>query len=362
MKICFLITGLGIGGAEKCLLDRVPKFKFNKFIISLTNYNKIGKEIERKGVKVYYLGLNKYNLPLVISRFGKIIKNEKPDILDTYLIHANLFGRIFGRIFGIKRIISSVRNDYSGFRLISFLDRFTQNFVKLYIINSIGLLHYVFEKINIPLTKIKIIPNGINLEELNDKVNKNYNVRKELGLKENTFIGVCVARLYKQKNISTLIRAIKLVDRNIFLIIVGEGPERKNFEKLSGKLNLKNQVFFLGLRKDVLNIVNSSNVFILPSLREGMSNALLEAMALKKCCIVSDIPQNRELIKNRFNGITFNKKNERDLAKKIEIAYKNQNLEPLKQEAYKLIKKKYQNKNLIKKYEKVIEEIYYIRS
>ena len=99
MNICFLITGLGMGGAERYLLNLLPKVKYNKFIISLTNLNDYGKELEKSGIKIYYLGLNEItgiNLPLVIMRFRRVIKHEKPDVLDTYLIHANLFGRVFG--------------------------------------------------------------------------------------------------------------------------------------------------------------------------------------------------------------------------------------------------------------------------
>lgn len=357
MKIGFLITGLGIGGAEKHLFKLVPRVKFNSFIISLTNNNYIGKEIEKNGIKVYYLGLNKFNLFSVILRFGRILIREKPDILDTYLIHSNLFGRIFGRLFRVRKIISSIQNDYSDLKLLNFIDKITKNFVDLYIPNSKTLLSYIHMKNNVPPRKIKIITSGVVLKEIYNNLDKNYDIRKELGLKKNNFIAVCVARLQKQKNISTLIRAMKFVNKNISLVIVGDGSERKNLINLSKNLNLMNKIFFLGVRKDVLNIVNSSNVFILPSLKEGMSNALLEAMVLKKCCIVSDIPQNKELIKNNFNGIVFGKKNEKELAKKIERVYENQNLKSFGEEAYKVIKEKYLIKNLIKKYEKLIEKI-----
>lgn len=357
MKICFLITGLGIGGAEKYLLNLVPQLKFDKLIISLTNKSEFGKELEKKGEKIYYLGLNKFNLPLVLIKFFKIIIKENPDILDTYLIHSNLFGRVFGRIFGIKKIISSIRSDYSDFKILKFIDKLTQNLVNLYILNSRALLNYTYNLNQIPLNKIIIIPNGIDLKRIQNTIDKNFNIREELGLEKNSFIIVSVARLIKEKNLSTLIKAMKLINKNLFLVIVGDGPERKILQKISEKLNLKNRIFFLGTRKDVLNIVNSSNVFILPSLREGMSNALMEAMALKKICIVSNIAQNKELIKDNINGITFYPKNENELAKKILEIYKNEHLRSLGEEASKLIKERYDIKIIIKKYEKIIENI-----
>ena len=363
MKICFFITGLGIGGAEKFLVQLVPKLKFDKFVISLTNKNILGKEIEKKGVKVYYLGLNKINFFLIIFlmifRIGKILKKEKPDIVDTYLIHSNIFGRLLGRLFGVKKNISSIRNDYSDLRLLNFLERLSQNLVDLYISNSKALLNYIHYKNHVPLRKIKIIPNAIDIKKINSRLDKNYDVKLELGLKKNNYLIVCVARLHKQKNVATLIKAMDLIDNNIFLVIVGDGPERKNLIQLTVKLQLKDKIFFLGFRRDVLNIVNSSNVFILPSLKEGMSNALLEAMALKKVCIVSDIPQNKELIKDRINGIVFNQQNEKDLAKKIMEVYENENLMELGQKAFKLIENKFDLKKVLGKYEKIIKNIFY---
>ena len=358
MKICFLITGLGLGGAEKFLLNLVPKLKFDKFIISLMNLNELGKEIEKRGIKVYYLGLNKINIPLVILRFRKIIRTEKPSIIDTYLIHSNLFGRIFGKILGIERVISSIRSDYSEFRILKFWDKITQNLTGLYILNSKALINYIHLKNSVPMNKIKIIPNGIDLERSLSILDNNYDIRKELGLKNDNFIIVSVGRLIKDKNFEILIKALKYLNKNIFLVIIGVGPEKKALLNLLEKLNLKNNVFFLGKRKDVLNVINSSNLFVLPSLREGMSNALLEAMFLKKICIVSNIPQNKELIKDNLNGIIFNPKDEIELSKKIMKVYNNKFSNDLGQASFNLIKKDYNINKIIKRYESVIEMFY----
>lgn len=358
MKICFLITGLGTGGAERHLLNLVPKLKFEKFIISLLNLNDFGKQIEKKGIKIYYLGLNKLNLLSVIIRFRKIIKKENPDILDTYLIHSNLFGRFFGRLFGVKKIIASIRNDYSEFKILNFIDRISCKLVDLYILNSKSLLNYVHKKNHIPSKKIEIIPNGIDLIKIYSELNKNNDVRKELGLKSDSFVVLCVSRLYKHKNISILLKAFKLVNKNIYLVIIGEGPEKKNLKRLLEKLNMCDNIFFLNKRRDVHNIIYNSNVFVLPSLREGMSNVLLEAMALKKICIVSNIPQNRELIKDGFNGFVFDPKNERDLTEKIMRIYKNKNIELFGLKSFKVIQKNYDIEQIINKYENIVKIVY----
>ena len=357
MKICFLITGLGIGGAERHLYNLVPRINQDVFIISLTNNNNFGKKIEEKGIKVYYLGLNKINLPLVILKFRKILKEKKPEVLDTYLIHSNLFGRIFGRIFGVKINISSIRSDYSKFQILKRIDKITRKRASLYILNSRALISYVHDKNQVPMDKIKILPNGIDLNEIQGKLDKNYDVRRELQLNDDNFIVTFAGRLIKDKNLATLIKAMKYVDDSIHLIIAGDGPERNDLLQLIKNLNITDKVHFLGPRQDVFNILNSSNVFILPSIREGMSNALLEAMALKRICIVSNIPQNKELIKDGVNGMIFNPLNEKELASKIMKVYSNKAPKDLGQECFNLVQKEFNIEIIKKKYENIIKNI-----
>ena len=110
-KILHLITGLEIGGAEMMLLKTLPRMQedFDNRVCCIRGHGPIGKKLEKAGVPVYYLNLkNIFDLGIIL-RFKKIIKEFQPKILVTYLIHADLFGRIFGRIFGIKKITCSVR-------------------------------------------------------------------------------------------------------------------------------------------------------------------------------------------------------------------------------------------------------------
>jgi glycosyltransferase involved in cell wall biosynthesis len=316
MKLGILITGLGTGGAENHLLKLLPRVKFDKFVISLTNENSIGKEIEKKGIKVYYLGMTKWNLFSTWLKVRKIIRDEKPDVLDTYLIHAN----ILGRFVGAKKVVNSVRNDYSDMVFLKFLDRITKRRVSLYTPNSNALKTYL-HSLGVKDSKIKVIPNGIDLKEI--KINKKYSLKKELGLNPKDIILTCVARLMPQKNQQILIETLTELDTKYKLVLVGDGPDKNKLVVLADTLKVSDRVYFLGTRKDVPNILNCTDIFILPSKKEGMSNALLEAMALGKVCVVSDIPHNTELIKNGVNGLTFKNDGFTDLVKKIIFVNKN---------------------------------------
>ncbi len=341
MKVGFLITGLGIGGAEMHLKKIIPHLNLDHFVISLTNEDAIGKEIE-KHTKVYYLGATKYNILAVIFRFRRIIKKERPDVLDTYLIHANLFGRIFGRLFGVKRIVNSVRNDYSDLRLLNFVDRITRGLVDLYVPNSESLKDYLIRN---GVNNIRVLPNCIDTRSIKTG---DYDLRKDYEITNK--IVVYHGRMHRQKCLDTLLGAMKRL-KNYTAVIIGDGPDRKRLEEIA-----PGNVIFTGSLsgKRLYTYVSQADLYVLPSRKEGMSNSLLEAMALGKICVVSDIPQNTELVKDGENGFVFRLGDESDLAKKIEKAVKSK--KGVGENAREKIEREHSVEEIASKYEEIVQE------
>jgi glycosyltransferase involved in cell wall biosynthesis len=339
MKIGYMITGLDIGGAQKHLLKLVPNIKHEKFVVSLNKENAIGKQLEKQGIKVYYLGLNKWNLGLSFARMVKILSMEHPDILDSYLIHANLFMKLFEA----KRVCS-IRNDYSDLKVLNFIEKKTSFFNDLTLVNSPELISYAKANKN---KRIKVINNGIDFDEIESV--EEVDIRKELGLKKDVKLVISTARLEEHKNVEDLVVMWESMPKDVHLIIAGDGSAKKDV-KMRVLPIVKDRIHFLGNRDDVLGIVKSCDVFALTSSKEGMSNALLEAMALKKPCVVSAIPQNEELIKDGKNGVVYPGFTAIPTALKEALAKNNYG-----EEAYKLVKKKYDIKDTIKLYEKAME-------
>lgn len=321
MKILHLITGLGTGGTEKHLLKILPlMFNTTNIVCSLINKNEIGKKLEEKGIKVYYLLGNVFEK---IIKFKNIIKNEKPDILCTYLIHADLFGRLFGRLFGIKKIICNIRvvhnkgyfNEVGG--LLIFLEILTSSLNTMYITNS----NTAKESLKVNQNKIKVIYNGIDLQTIsNINVNK-LEKRKLLGLEKDDFIIVCVGRLHEQKGQKYLIEAVNMLSNenyNIKCLFLGEGSKRQEYENMISKFKLNDKIKLLGNRVDAIEILKTSNVFVLPTNYEGMSNAIIEAIACKIPIITTNIPENKELIIDTYNGLLVNTCNSIEIFKAIE--------------------------------------------
>ena len=153
--------------------------------------------------------------------------------------------------------------------------------------------------------KIVAIRNGISPERVKATVDR-HDVRAALGIDDGALVVTSVARLASQKGLEALIQAMRSVTETYpaaRLVLVGDGPLRESLGELSRSLGLSDEVHFLGFRSDVGDILNASDIVVAPSLREGLSIAILESMALGKPTVASDIGSNLELITDGSNGL-----------------------------------------------------------
>ncbi|ENZ0106610.1 glycosyltransferase family 4 protein, partial [Escherichia coli] len=152
--------------------------------------------------------------------------------------------------------------------------------------------------------KISVIPNGVDLEKFAPAINKGDLKEKILGLKRNSFVFTMVGRLWPQKNPLYFAEAAKYIIENNLIpdsvfVIVGDGELMNDLKyNYQTDMNLKKRLLLLGWRNDIPNILKASDVFVLPSLWEGMPLAILEAQSTGLPCIVSNINGNNCLVKN----------------------------------------------------------------
>jgi glycosyltransferase involved in cell wall biosynthesis len=162
---------------------------------------------------------------------------------------------------------------------------------------------------DIPAERIVQIPNGVDTNgfappTLKDK----QRAREVLGLANTVQVTVYAGRLTAKKRVDILLQAWKFVCRlhtSARLLLVGDGPERTALQALAGELDLGQSVTFCGAQPEVLPYLHAADLFVLPSVSEGLSNALLEAMAAGLSCIASNIGGNVDLIADEENGVLF---------------------------------------------------------
>jgi glycosyltransferase involved in cell wall biosynthesis len=168
-----------------------------------------------------------------------------------------------------------------------------------------------------------VVHNGINLSRF--KSAKEFDLRKELGLKQDSILLVMVARLSDQKDHNSVLEALSLLPSDYYLLLVGEGPKKNEIIEKTYKLELKDRVFLLGFRTDVPELYKSSNLAILYSHYEGFGISALEAIACSIPLVISNSPGMREIVGSHNNVAIASSVNE--LAEKIlQLTVQNLNL------------------------------------
>lgn len=143
---------------------------------------------------------------------------------------------------------------------------------------------------------------GINLESNFEIQYSSKKKKKELGIPEKSKIMLSVGELNRNKNHEAVIRSLKEIENNVVYVVCGKGPLDEYLDNLTCDLGLENKVFFLGYRTDILEIMSISDLFVFPSLREGLPVSLLEAMSMGLPIVATDIRGNKDIVKNNING------------------------------------------------------------
>lgn len=297
MKILHIITSLGVGGAENLLKELAILFEargVNITIITLTHVNTfIFDVLKREGVTVITCPVNrKLSLKNVLFLKRHLLTNRY-DIIHAHLTYdlytlalANfLCGRKF-RLVATEHSTANRRRRNIVVRLF-----FLENWLYWQYSKIICVSQEVLDSLVRFMPKLRgkcvIVNSGVNLA----KFSVDYCPVERL--KKPTIL--CVGSLRAVKDQATLIRAIKLI-KGVELLLVGDGPMRGELSILINELNLNDRVFLLGHRPDIMNIMKKAFVYVQPSRYEGMSMAILEALASGLPIVSSDVPGMRSLI------------------------------------------------------------------
>ena len=360
IRIMYIANDLTIGGAEEIylLLSKYLPKNFELLFVVIGEKGEIGKEIE-KNSKVIVLNLPgrplsfKNKLKAIIN-ISKICKDFKPDLIHSQLWTGNTIARAVGMLTGIPNIITeqNVYLDRSKIRL--FVDKILSSHTKKIIAVSEPVKEFILQKQKISGKNVRVIHNSF--DQFKFKIEKSKKFKKELGIKNNFPVILSVGMLGRSKNQKIILEALSMVNLDFTLLFLGDGPERDNLIRLTKELKLNNKVKFLGWRRDVSKILNASDIFILASYTEGISLSLMEAMFMKKVCVVSNIKPNKVLI-NCKNGFLFPPDNSEELAKIIFKLIKNQSQwSKLGNLAKKTVETKFSTMQMIKNYENVYQE------
>lgn len=352
-KIIIVIGSLELGGTEKQILHKLKYLK-NNFNFKLVIFQKRGflyKDFKKLGIEIIDLTDHSYGkilkYSLIFFKMLFTIKKIQPDIVNFYLPHSYLIGGFTSFFFKNISFIMSRRsmNFYQRkFRFIGFIEtKFLHKKMKLIIANSKAIKNQLFKEEGVPVEKIKVINNFIEFPHLKKISKKNVNI-------------LFIANLIPYKNHKLVIMASNLIKKNLNykIHIIGEGEEKYSDELMSliNKSKLNNKFIFHGKLANYSKIAQISDIGILSSNEEGLSNAILEYMALKLPVIATNVGGNKELIINNKNGYIVEKGDYNKFASYLQKLIISKPLrDRLGNKSYEIITKRFNIEKTIKKYE-----------
>ena len=316
MKILHIINSLKGGGAEKLVLD-------------------LHKMSLKNGIDSHALGLmspcteylpntyalnfnNPYRIQVLFKLYDFLSAPEwkDVDVIHVHLFPSQLYTPIISRILNLKaELVTTEHNTHNSRRGIWYgrlIDNFFYNYYKKIICISLGTSESLLQSQPQLNEKIVVIYNGIDI--------KRYSLSTISFPKEKTLVILSVGRLVIQKNHETAIRALsKISTHNFEYWIVGSGVLEPHLKKLVHELNLEYKVKFLGFRKDIPELLNQSDIFLITSYWEGFGIAVVEAMAASLPVVVSNVSGLREVVSEDFTeisktGFLIDPKSEDDIA------------------------------------------------
>ena len=325
MKILLLNTLMEAGGAQKAMLQLARGLIDGGHAVTVvTMYDKVGivPHYEKQyGLRIVNLGMKRpgvrnpvrraWTAARGLWRLFQMMRRGQYDVLQTFSHYSNIIGPILGRAAGIRVRVSSQRMSLQGYaRWLLRADRVVANssFVDRMVSVSESTSRFCVEVEGIRPEKLITIPNGIDLDAFQSARSKNPSVhlRKQIGVDPDSIVIITVARLHPQKGHRYLLNAVPAVvaqaPKAVF-VLVGDGQLRGEIEESVIKRGIDRYVRILGRRDDVPDLLHISDLFVLPSLWEGMPNAVLEAMAAGLPVVATRVDGTPEVVMHGVTGL-----------------------------------------------------------
>jgi len=334
----------------------INKEIFNVAVICLRELGEYTPEIEKLGIKVYLIPQKEGTDYFTFLKVAKILKQEKIDVIHTHNTQPFVDGTIAAILAGVKTIIHTdharIFPDKKRYMFAEWLmAQFAYKVVGVSNHTSENLIKY--EKIS--KKKIITIPNGVDGTLYNVSINREQK-KRELGIVKNgPIIGLGV-RLEEQKGITYLLKAMPIIMKefqDITLLIAGKGNLKNDLIKEASDLGITNNIIFVGPRLDMAELLKLFDLYVLPSLWEGLPMVLLESLAAGCPIVTTDVGGNSTVIKHRLNGSLVEPRNFTSLASEIIRLLKDEELRiNYIKNGYEIFNSKYSAKVMTEQYEK----------
>ncbi len=311
IRVMYVLDHLEIGGTQSHVLQvtsRLDRERFVPMVCALKARGEIRDRLLELGVPVFDGGLGRSlkgrELVRMVWRLVRLFRRERVDVAHSYLFHPNVVTPIAARLAGIPSIVSKRSLDRYPSTMRRYACKVGNALADRITVNADAVGRFVRSEEGCQPRRMVLVPNGVSGDVLNTGVNRRQK-REQLNWPADGPVVGTVSRLAWKKGIRYLLDAVPRVLESVpeaSFVIVGDGPLRPELEAQAHRLAVEERVAFLGSRRDALEVLAGLDVFVLPSVIEGMSNALLEAMGTGLPVVATDVGGNAEVVADRQTG------------------------------------------------------------
>jgi len=362
IRVMHVLYYLSIGGLEQVVLNLIKKLnrqRYQPYVACLRETGGLKAELEQIGVNVIEFNRGDgLDLKLPFD-FARVLRREKIMILHTHDLGPYLYGALAAKLARVPILVHTEHSYLTqNTKILKIAERVLSFGTDVIISDSLDVTRFLVKEQHINPKKIQTIYNGIDVSLFQTNTNGS-SLKTMLGLPPEARIVGTVGRLVPVKDQRTLISAmvpIVSADEKVHLALVGDGPLRDELTALARDLGIRSQVHFLGNRRDVHKLLPLFDVFVLPSLSEGLSLSLLEAMACHRPVITTNVGGNLEIIDRPEVGILVRPGDVAALTTEIrQMLYQPELAEKLGRQARRQVEARFSLEKMAENYEAIYE-------
>jgi glycosyltransferase involved in cell wall biosynthesis len=300
IRIALVITDLNVGGAERALVSlavHLNQSRWQPTIFCLGTPGPLVDALNKSKVACECLNVKRRNPFQVISRLARGLRHFKPQLVQSFMFHANVASRFAALCAGSPWVVGALRVAEHQKRWHLVLDRATAWMSTGSVCVSEGVLRFSVNVGRLEPARLTVIPNGINVTPFADAAPVD---RSTFGVPDGAYLALHIGRLDPQKGLPDLLQAAEqLIPKrpDWHLALAGDGPDRDwLLEQIANRPKLTGNVHWLGQRDDIPNLLRSADILVQSSLWEGMPNSVLEAMAACLAVVGTSVEGTEDLV------------------------------------------------------------------
>lgn len=322
MKVLLTITGLSMGGAEHVVVNLADALAARGHQVKIAYLTGEALVLPKdKSIEVIAIGMKgKAGFLSAYFKLRALVKAFQPDVVHSHMVHANLISRLLRLTVKIPKLVCTAHNTNEGGQLRMLAYRITDKLADISTNVSQEAVNEFVAKGAVKPGRMLAIANGIDVNTFSYNSHARDTIRNELGISDKKML-LAVGRLDVQKDYPNLLHAIERLaqQRDDFKVfIVGDGALRGELSALVKTMNIEGMVEFLGIRRDVRELMSATDIYVMSSAWEGLPMVILEAMACERLIVATDCGGVREAIGS--SGFLVQPKNSNALADALNSA------------------------------------------